>query len=88
MRHLEQRPQRPMGSASRSHPARLPPGAQCVANDGDAAALTTFLNAIRMAQVLTRNAVRSTDASTFDTQVLVEKIVSALDTSRAHLVAG
>ncbi len=61
---------------------RLPPGAKCVANDGDAAALTTFLEAIERARSINRRDVRAVAAESFSTEAIADRIMHHLDVVR------
>jgi hypothetical protein len=61
---------------------RLPPGRKCLANDGDAAALTLFLKTVAQAQSLDRGRVRAAAASAFSTGQLTDALVHDLDEAR------
>jgi len=59
-----------------------PPGKQCVHNEDGDAALVTYLDAIRQAQEVDRQAVRAAAATEFPTDRLVDTILAALDEAR------
>ncbi len=61
---------------------RLPPGAHCAESDADVRALAVFMAAIEQAQLLDRHSVRERAASEFDTDRIVDSIITAVDTVR------
>jgi hypothetical protein len=63
---------------------RLPPGQQCIASDDDAAALATYLDALRRAHSLDRHVVRAHAASTFATVRIVDQVTEALEAARVY----
>ncbi|MBX3442980.1 MAG: glycosyltransferase [Planctomyces sp.] len=62
---------------------RLPPGRQCVENDGDQLALGVYLDAITRAQNLDRHAVRAAAEQQFSSDAIVRGVIGALDGLRA-----
>jgi hypothetical protein len=61
---------------------RLPPGAQCAESDDDVRALAVFLNAIEQAQSIERDSVRERAAEQFDTDRIVDSIITAVNKAR------
>jgi hypothetical protein len=61
---------------------RLPPGAKCVANDHDVAALDGFLKSINRAMELDPRSVRAAAAEELDTERIVDRVITAWDESR------
>jgi hypothetical protein len=57
---------------------RLPPGAKCVKNDADEAALVKYLAAIRQVAEMDRLVVRAAFSVTFSTDQIVDHILEAL----------
>jgi hypothetical protein len=57
---------------------RLPPGRQCVENDGDQLALAVYLDALARAHNLDRRAVRSAAEQEFSSDAIVEGVIAAL----------
>lgn len=62
---------------------RLPPGRTCVENADDEALLANYMNAVRRAMGINRHSVRATAAEEFDTERIVDRIIAALETTRA-----
>ncbi len=63
---------------------RLPPGANCVQNDADEAALATFVEGIRRGMEMRRDAVRTSAAEAFATERIVDQIVAVLERNRSY----
>ncbi len=61
---------------------RLPPGRRCVSTDSHEVALTEFIVAIRRARQLDRSAVRLAAKADFETEAIVDCVLSALDEQR------
>ena len=61
---------------------RLPPGRQCVETDDDERALGVFLDAIEQAQAMDRQSVRDRAAEQFDTERIVDSVITAVNTVR------
>jgi hypothetical protein len=64
---------------------RLPPGAKCVKNDADAAALAEHQCAIHRSQSLPRGRVRSESATRFAPESIVNAITLSLGQARERL---
>lgn len=64
---------------------RLPPGAHCAESDDDVRALTVFIEAIEEAQSMDRHSVRDLAAEQFDTDRIVDSVITALNTAAAWL---
>ena len=61
---------------------RLPPGRQCAESDDDVRALAVFMEAIEQAQSMDRHSVRDRAAEEFDTDRIVDSIITAVNTAR------
>ena len=61
---------------------RLPPGRQCAESDEDVRALAVFMEAIEQAQAMDRHSVRDRAAEQFDTDRIVDSIITAVNTAR------
>ena len=61
---------------------RLPPGRQCVASEDDEAGLATYLEAVRKALAMDRQAVRAAAAERFATDSVVSAILNSLHRCR------
>ena len=61
---------------------RLPPGRQCAESDDDVRALAVFMEAIEQAQSLDRHSVRDRAARQFDTDRIVDSIITAVNMAR------
>jgi len=61
---------------------RLAPGKQCAGNEDDKAVLAACLDAVRQAQEMDRQAVRTAAAAEFATDRIVDTVVAALDQAR------
>ncbi len=61
---------------------RLPPGRQCVETDDDVRALAVFMEAIEQAQSMDRQTVRDRAAEQFDTDRIIDDVITALNTAR------
>jgi hypothetical protein len=61
---------------------RLPPGRQCAESDDDVRALAVFMEAIEQAQALDRHSVGHWAGEDFDTDRIVDSIVTAVDRLR------
>ena len=61
---------------------RLPPGAHCAESDADMRALADYLEAIEQAQALDRHSVRDRAAQQFDTDRIVDSIITAVNKAR------
>ena len=60
---------------------RLPPGAQCAESDEDVRALAVFMEAIAQAQSMDRHGVRDRAAREFDTDQIVDSVITGLKTA-------
>ena len=58
---------------------RLPPGRQCAESDEDVRALAVFMEAIEQASAMDRHSVRERAASEFDTDRIVDIIITAVN---------
>lgn len=58
---------------------RLPPGRQCAESGNDVRALAVFMEAIEEAQAANRHSVRDRAAEQFDTDRIVESIITAVN---------
>ena len=65
---------------------RLPPGRQCAESDEDVRALAAFMAAIEQAQAMDRHSVRDQAADQFDTDRIVDSVITAVN--KARLGAG
>jgi hypothetical protein len=63
---------------------RLPPGQECVENDGDQLALAKYLDALEKAHSLNRHDVRQRAAVAFSTAAIVSSIADSLERLRAE----
>ena len=61
---------------------RLPPGRQCAESDEDVRALAVFMEAIEQAQSMDRHSVRERAAEQFDTDRIVDSIITAVNKAR------
>lgn len=61
---------------------RLPPGRQRAESDEDARALAVFMDSIKKAQWMDRHRVRERPASEFDSDRIVDSIITAVDKAR------
>jgi hypothetical protein len=61
---------------------RLPPGAYCVKYVADAVALDAFVDAIEQAQAIDRPSVRAIAAEQFDTDRIVDAVITLVNTVR------
>lgn len=61
---------------------RLPPGRQCAESDEDVRALAVFMEAIEEAQSMDRHSVRERAARQFDTDRIVESVITSLHSIR------
>ncbi len=61
---------------------RLPPGRQCAESDADVRALAVFMEAIEQAQSMDRHSVRERAASEFDTDRIVDRVITAVNKAR------
>jgi hypothetical protein len=61
---------------------RLPPGRQFAESDDDVRALAVFMEAIEQAQAMDRHSVRDWAAEEFDTDRVVDGIITAVDNFR------
>jgi glycosyltransferase involved in cell wall biosynthesis len=61
---------------------RLPPGAKCVKNDADEAALTAFVEGIRSIQQTVRHSVRAAASEVFGTEAVAERVLQYLFAAR------
>ena len=61
---------------------RLPPGRQCAESDDDVQALAVFMAAIEQAQALDRHSVRERAAREFDTDRIVDSIITVVNNAR------
>ena len=67
---------------------RLPPGAGCVGNDEETAALAAYQSAVEQAQALNRKAVRQRATEIFDTTHVVDRIIEELANLRTSITSG
>jgi hypothetical protein len=63
---------------------RLPPGAKCVKNDADEAALAAYIHAVQVLQTRDREHVRERAASAFHPVPLVDGLLEHLERTRGH----
>jgi len=63
---------------------RLPPGAKCVKNDANAAALAAFVEGIQRIQHTDRHSVRAAAGEVFGTEHIAGQIIEALATARSR----
>jgi glycosyltransferase involved in cell wall biosynthesis len=61
---------------------RLPPGRQCAESDDDVRALSVFMEAIEQARSMDRHSVRDWAAEEFDSERIVDSIITAVNTDR------
>jgi len=61
---------------------RLPPGRQCAESDEDVRALAVLMEAIEQAQAMEPNSVRDRAARQFDTERIVDSIITAVNKAR------
>ena len=61
---------------------RLPPGRQCAESDEDVRALAVFMEAIEQAQAMDRHSVRDRAAREFDSDRIVDSIITAVNKAR------
>jgi hypothetical protein len=61
---------------------RLPPGRQYAESDDDVRALAVFMEAIEEVQSLDRHGVRDRAAEEFDTERIVDSIITAVNMAR------
>ena len=61
---------------------RLPPGRQCAESDDDVRALADFMEAMEQAQVMDRHSVRDRASDVFDTNRIVDSIITTVNTAR------
>ena len=61
---------------------RLPPGAHCAESDEDVRALAVFMEAIEQAQAMDRHSVRDRVALEFDSDRMVDSVITALNMVR------
>ena len=61
---------------------RLPPGAHCAESDDDEQTLAVFMEAIEEARSMDRHRVRDRAASEFDTDRIMDAVITYLHTSR------
>ena len=61
---------------------RLPPGRQCAESDDDLRALAVFMEAIEQAQSMDRHRVRDRAAEQFDTDRIVDSVITPVNTVR------
>ena len=67
---------------------RLPPGAQCVQNDADKAALEAYLHAIQVVQTLDRKRVHGLASQAFHPAPIVDGLIATLDQIRSESEGG
>ncbi len=67
---------------------RLPPGAGCVGNDEETAALAAYLSAVVQAQALNRETARQRATEIFDTTHVVDRIIEELANLRTSITSG
>ena len=73
---------RPAAARSPGSLARRLPGRQCAESDADLRALAVFMEAIEEAQCLDRHSVRMRAAREFDTERIVDSIITAVTKAR------
>ena len=61
---------------------RLPPGQLCVETDDDERALTEYLESIEQAQAMDRSGVRNRAAQLFDTERIMDAVITSLHPTR------
>ena len=61
---------------------RLPPGRRCTETDEDVRALAAYLEAIEQAQAMDRHSVRGRAAEEFDTDRILDSVITAVNTVR------
>ena len=61
---------------------RLPPARQCAESDDDVRALAVFMEAIEQAQAMDRHSVRDRAAEQFDTDRIVDSVITAVNKAR------
>ncbi len=61
---------------------RLPPGRQCAESDKDMRVLAAFMDALEQAQTLDRYSVRDRAADQFDSDRIVDSIITAVNKAR------
>ncbi len=64
---------------------RLPPGRQCAESDDDVRALAVFMEAIEQAQAMDRQSVRDRAAWQFDTDRIMDSIITAVNKETASV---
>ena len=64
---------------------RLPPGRQCAESDDDVRALAVFMEAIEQAQAMDRQSVRDRAAWQFDTDRMMDSIITAVNKETASV---
>ena len=67
---------------------RLPPGAKCVKNDADEAALSAYMQSVQALQNKDRNDVREQAALVFHPVPLVDGLIEHLERARGHSEDG
>ncbi|MFQ3651956.1 MAG: hypothetical protein SNJ75_16660, partial [Gemmataceae bacterium] len=67
---------------------RLPPGAKCVKNDADEAALVAFVERLQSLQNWDRQQVRESAASAFHPVAIVDGLLEQLERTRRHSEEG
>ena len=65
---------------------RLPPGRQCAESDDDVRTLAAFTDAIEQAQSMDRNSLRERAAQQFDSDRIMDSIITAVN--KARLAGG
>jgi hypothetical protein len=65
---------------------RLPPGRQCAESDDDERMLAVFMEAIEQAHSLDRHSVRDRAAEEFDSDRIVDSVITALPA--IHCISG
>ena len=61
---------------------RLPPGRPCAESDDDVRALAVFMEATEQAQSMDRHSVRDRAAREFDSDRIVDSIITAVNKAR------
>jgi len=61
---------------------RLPPGRQCAESDADVRALAVFMDAIEQAQSMDRQSVRDRTTEQFDTERIIDDVITDLHVAR------
>ena len=61
---------------------RLAPGRQCAESDDDVRMLGIFMEAIEQAQAMDRHRLRDRAAGDFDSDRIVDSVITLLDTAR------